>query len=390
MPDNRLPPYSPILAALCGIVVFSQTMPHPRICLNMIVKDESAVIERCLQSVRRFVDAWVIVDTGSSDDTMARIEAAMAGIPGMLHQRPWRNFGHNRSEAAQLAYASGADYLLFMDADDTFMPPPGFAWPVLDADNYALMLELGDLRYTRNVLVSTRLQWRWEGVLHEYPVSTPPAGAAPLLEDAYIRSSCEGARSNDPLKYRKDADVLQAALQREPDNPRYAFYLAQSLRDAGDAPAALRAYRQRVAMGGWYEENWRAALEAARLEERLGSPLAVLQDSYLAAFELRVQRAEPLVDLARIMRTQGRFALAYLYAGQACKLPMPDDRLFVEQASYQWMRWDELSIAAYYVGEYQESLQLCEQLLANPALPQPQQARVEENRRFAQAKLGLA
>lgn len=365
-------------------------MSVPRICLNMIVKDESAVIERCLQTVRGYIGTWVIVDTGSSDDTMARIEVAMKGIPGLLHQRPWRDFGHNRSEAVQLAYASGADYILFMDADDSFVPAPDFAWPTLDADAYALTLVSENLHYTRTALVSTRLQWHWKGVLHEYPESTPPARSVPLLHGAHILSTREGARSRDPLKYRKDADVLQAALRREPGHARYAYYLAQSLRDAGDLSAALQAFRQRVAMGGWQEEQWRAALEAARLEERLGSPLAVLQESYLAAFELRVQRAEPLVDLARIMRGQGHFALAYLYASQACKLPMPDDRLFVEQASYQWMRWDELSIAAYYVGEFQESLQLCEQLLLNPALPPSERTRAKQNRQFARAKLHLA
>ena len=42
-----------------------------RLCLNMIVRDESAVIERCLASVRPHVDHWVIVDTGSVDDTRA-------------------------------------------------------------------------------------------------------------------------------------------------------------------------------------------------------------------------------------------------------------------------------------------------------------------------------
>ena len=53
-----------------------------RICLNMIVKNESAVIERCLASLRDHIDAWVIVDTGSTDDTMDKIRASLKGIPG--------------------------------------------------------------------------------------------------------------------------------------------------------------------------------------------------------------------------------------------------------------------------------------------------------------------
>ena len=88
-------------------------MNRPTICLNMIVKNEAHVIERCLASARPLIDAWCIVDTGSSDGTQGTIRALMAGIPGTLHERPWKNFGHNRTEALQLAHAQGCDYLHF-------------------------------------------------------------------------------------------------------------------------------------------------------------------------------------------------------------------------------------------------------------------------------------
>ena len=45
----------------------------PRICLNMIVKNEAPVIERCLASVRPWIDHWVVVDTGSTVGTEERI-----------------------------------------------------------------------------------------------------------------------------------------------------------------------------------------------------------------------------------------------------------------------------------------------------------------------------
>ena len=59
-----------------------------RLCLNMIVKDEAANIERCLESLAPAVAAWVICDTGSSDDTPERIERFFAAraIPGELHR----------------------------------------------------------------------------------------------------------------------------------------------------------------------------------------------------------------------------------------------------------------------------------------------------------------
>ena len=45
----------------------------PKICLNMIVKNESKIIVRLLKSVLRFIDYFVIIDTGSEDDTIQTI-----------------------------------------------------------------------------------------------------------------------------------------------------------------------------------------------------------------------------------------------------------------------------------------------------------------------------
>src|SRR5690606_31494452 len=87
---------------------------RPSICLTMIVRNETSVIERCLKSVRPFIDCWSIVDTGSSDGTQQLVRAYLADLPGELHERVWQDFGHNRSEALTLARPWG-DYLFVID-----------------------------------------------------------------------------------------------------------------------------------------------------------------------------------------------------------------------------------------------------------------------------------
>ena len=42
----------------------------PKICLNMIVKNESRVIIRLLDSVVKILDGYCICDTGSTDNTI--------------------------------------------------------------------------------------------------------------------------------------------------------------------------------------------------------------------------------------------------------------------------------------------------------------------------------
>src|SRR6266446_2172189 len=86
------------------------------ICLCMIVKDEAAVICRCLESVKPIINHWVICDTGSTDRTPDIIRETLSGIPGTLHQVPWVDFGYNRTQALKLAKGK-ADYHLLLDAD---------------------------------------------------------------------------------------------------------------------------------------------------------------------------------------------------------------------------------------------------------------------------------
>ena len=224
------------------------------ICLNMIVKNEARVIVRCLESVKPWIHSWVIVDTGSTDGTQDRVRETLKDLPGELVQRPWRDFGSNRSEAIQLA-GTRADYLLFLDADEQWLAPEGFRWPRLEADAYRVMRRYGDMAYARDALAATRLPWRFEGVLHEY-LHCPEPHRRETLDGPAILVRPEGARSSNPNKYLDDAALLRRALEREPGHPRYTFYLAQSGRDAGVLEASLECYEQRIPMGGWAEEVW--------------------------------------------------------------------------------------------------------------------------------------
>ena len=360
-------------------------MDRPRICLNMIVKDEAHVIERCLASARPLIDAWCIVDTGSGDGTQGRVRALMAGIPGALHERPWKNFGHNRTEALRLAADQRCDYLLFIDADEWFDVPPDFAWPALTADAYELPCHYAGIVYARCVLVSKRLAWRWEGVLHEHLASEPAHQLAALAAPRIVVHH-DGARARDPQTYAKDIAVLQAALAEDPASTRNTFYLAQSLRDAGRLAEARAMYLRRAAMGGWDEEAWHALYQAAVLLERLQGPPAEVQAAYLSAFEARPTRAEPLVELARHHRERRQFAQAALLAQWAAGMPRPADRLFVEAAAYDWRALDELAVSGFYAAspELKAAGRVAMQrLLARvDTLPAEAQARARANAGF--------
>jgi glycosyltransferase involved in cell wall biosynthesis len=359
------------------------------VCLNMIVRDEAAVIERCLRSVRPFIDRWVIVDTGSVDDTPDRVRRCLADIPGELHHRPWRNFGHNRSEAMQLAKTALRDqgYLLFIDADEQLAHDDRFTgWPALTEPAYSLEARFGGISYDRVSLVSATRPWRWVGVLHEYLDCGEPV-AQPRVPGIWITVTPDGARSADPHKYAKDAEVLQQALREEPDNARYVFYLAQSWRDAGRPDLAAIQYARRAEMGGWDEEVWYAKFQCAQLAEHLGRSYEEVLAAYLHTHQFRPSRAESLCRLATYLRGRQEWHLAYLFAQQAAKTPLSQDRLFVDLATYHWRSTDEWALAAHYTGRYEEAHALWSGLLSAPLLPVSERQRIQANLAFADTAL---
>jgi glycosyltransferase involved in cell wall biosynthesis len=357
-----------------------------RVCLSMIVKNEAHVIERCLASVKPHVHAWAIADTGSSDGTQELVRRALADRPGELIERPWVDFATNRNEALELARKYG-DYALIIDADEVLETDPGFRWGTLDAPGYLLEIVYGETSYRRIALPRLDADWHFEGVLHEALVS-PHLAETKRLAGVRIRVHSDGARSRRPPreKYLADAEVLRRALATEPDNARYAFYYAQSLRDAGELAEAIAAYERRAALGGWSEEVYISHLQIALLRERSGAPYAEVVAAYLDACEARPSRAEAPCELARYLRLHRRYHLARHFAEIAARLPPSEDVLFVDRAVHAWRARDEWAVAAYWCGDRAESARLCRELLADPRLPAGERARVERNLEFAEGR----
>ena len=362
------------------------------VCLVMIVKDESPVIERCLRSVLPVVDGVCIMDTGSSDNTLAIVRRLMDEfmVGGVTGDETWVDFAHNRTSAIARARelpkridSNGAtpfDYLLMMDADHVWH---GRLPPDLTADAYYIEHRYNGSHYGIACLMKASLQWQYKGVVHEYLTAIVPHQIVDL-PGPWVEVFHDGARARrgDAITYAEDAKLLRAALDRDPGDARSAFYLAQSLKDAGQLTEAYAAYKARSMMPGWDEETWYARLEMARLAERTGAPPETVQRHYLTAYNARPTRAEPLVDLARWHRLNGEFALAFVFAYQATILRNPDDRLFVDSDVYQWRALDEVAISAFYTPFVELGRLASDWLLKDSKYPPEQAARIEANAKF--------
>lgn len=272
--------------------------------LVMIVRDEAAILERCLTRVRELdlVDHWTICDTGSTDDTPALATELMRGIPGRLYRHQWRGFAWNRTLALRRARGS-ADWLLVIDADHLVTaderarellavdPLPVDAWNVLIHDH--------GLDYRLPLLVRGTAELRYVGATHECLDTVNTAHALGLELDHVGDGSARAG------KLERDLLLLKPGLERR--DPRATFYMAQTLRDLGSDRAAAVLYDRRSTLNGWEEERWYATYQAARLRRDV--------EELLEVWRARPWRHEPLTAAAAIV---------------ACDLRAAGDSLFLE------------------------------------------------------------
>lgn len=365
--------------------------------LCMIVKNEAAVIERCLESVRRLLDYVLIADTGSTDGTQAIIRAYLArhGLAGEVIEEPWQNFAHNRTSALQeLRHRHVTDYAFIMDADETLSYESDFDAASfkasLDQDFYKVEIRRRGIRYWRPQILGNGREFIYRGVLHEF-IEVPPGSVSGDVAGFHIVSGEEGgARMRNPSTYIEDARTLESALRDEQDpflRSRYTFYLAQSYRDCDETERALTAYLARSALGFWDEEVFVSLLWAARLMEALGRPPQEVLETYERAASTCPWRAEALHGASKLCFQQGRNQEGYAFAQRGTGLAFPANGLFLERWIYEYGLLDEFAIGAYWSGHYAESLDACLKLLASGSLPAADHARVVKNAQFALEKL---
>jgi tetratricopeptide (TPR) repeat protein len=328
-----------------------------KICLNMIVKNESKIITRLFDSIYKFIDSYCICDTGSTDNTIEVIETYFRNknIPGKIVQEPFRDFGYNRSFALkQCENMENADYILLMDADMILKVSKNFdliefKQKLQDYDLYHVFQGSENFYYKNCRIVKNNVGMKYWGVTHEY-VETPEGTTTSLIDmnEMFIVDVGDGGSKID--KFQRDIKLLSNALEETPNNDRYTFYLANSYKDCGQYQNAIDTYKKRTKLGGWIEEIWYSYFAMGRCYKWLDNmDQAII--CWLNAFSVFPERIENLYEIIHYYREVGKNELAYIFfklADSKKKDNKKNDYLFLEKDIYNYKLDYELSIIGYY------------------------------------------
>ena len=225
-----------------------------------------------------------------------------------------------------------------------------------------------------------------EGAAHQTDARAGPCTGVRLEDKDHSADQQLRERRLFRHKFAPERDLWLAKVERNPEDARSVFFLAETCFQLGDFVDARRWYARRAEMGGCDEEVYWAMFRLAESMGELGEPWPDVQDAYLKAWEFRPTRAEALHAIAFRCRGERRYRLGYLFAQRAAEMPLPEEDLFVLgyfAEVYAWRATDELAVCASWVGRHAEAFELCRRLLARPDLPEGDRQRIAANRDFS-------
>jgi len=306
----------------------------------IIVKNEEAVMRRCIESVSLFADEIVITDTGSTDSTK-QIASSFPKVK-LFDSEHFNKDTHFSDFSFSVAKNEAirkctCDHVIWFDADD-FMEPDSAA-RIKDAGNikdkvvFSIPVESGPLRFEH-----TRMFPNGCGVLfdeghscHEYletnglPVERLTGVVIRHLPVKRSMSSSE----------RNLAILEKDCFKRGRNDPRTLFYLANAYRELGRFGEAVKFYDLYLAVSRFVEERFFARYYKARSLASMNNLVAARNEILMSLVE-DFRFAEPYCFLGDIAFTSGDFARAEAWFRMALCTPYPRDaRLFVSECMYR-------------------------------------------------------
>jgi len=219
--------------------------------LCMIVKDEEAMLGRCLAAARDAVDEIIIVDTGSSDRTVEIAESFGARV---LHHEWTGDFAAARN--VSFAAATG-DWVMYLDADEVLVDGDAAALKALTGRTWREAFYLVEVNHTGDLEDGTavthdalrvfrnRPHYRFEGRVHEQIAHHLPGYLPERIERTSVRVEhfgYLGVVRDAKGKSRRNIELLEKQVAEGIDTPFLAFNLGSEYAAAGQNERAYESF----------------------------------------------------------------------------------------------------------------------------------------------------
>ena len=359
---------------------------HKLILLTM-VKNESRIIERLMNSVKDRVDAIIICDTGSTDDTVEKATAWLKtnDMSGGIFSYTFKNFGVSRTQSFtccqewvnKVGWHASKSWALVLDGDMMLsdkIERTRFSELAPVVAGISLKQAAGDLVYSNMRIMRCSEPWICKGATHE-AWTCPPNKTTQLFNSPVLIDHADGGCKSD--KYPRDVRLLKEDLEEMPNDARTHFYLGQTYLCMRDWPNAIATLKKRIELGGWDEELYIARVYLGEAYENSGETEKAIS-TYLDAWQSRNHRTEAAMRVVRNYRKRansqflGMMVLERMFSIQfgenfetGVKTGEParnNDVLFVNARDMNNDIWEEMAILSFYTNRKKQAWLQLDQL----------------------------
>ena len=352
----------------------SRSDENPIIGCLMMVKNEQNRIHVSLDSVKDYVDCYIIYDTGSTDQTVDIIKnhCEKHKINLYMIQGEFVNFSVSRNISLDYADTKEVHYLLLLDCNDELQGGNKlleFAKKELKTDNNAYLIRQKwftsgkEDDYFNSRFIKARKNWRYHMPVHEWlgddaEIKGPVVYRMPL--DILLYQDRQQDVEKSLIRFIRDKELLLEEHKKDPKETRIIFYLAQTCACLNQLEDAFYYYKLRSEYDGFQEEKFHAFLQCGELSQRLNQSWDESLSFYMKAIN-HSTRAEPMIKIANYYNDKKNWILAFTFANLACDIQYPSDSiLFIDSTVYNYTRWHVLGIVSYYCGKYAEGKKGCQ------------------------------
>lgn len=321
----------------------------------MIVKNEEAVLARCLDSVKDLVEEIIIVDTGSTDKTK---EIAYR-YTSKVYDFQWVN---DFSKARNYAFSKATkDYQMWLDADDIITEEnankikslKSSLDPNVDIVTFKYYTHFDEhgtptLTSTRGRLIKREKNYKWNDPVHEY---INLSGNIFYANDIYVWHKKQADYTDRNLKI-----YQQMVKEGQKLSPRGMYYFARELKDNQMYACASYYFKEFLESGlGWTEDNISACFNLSICYFKLNNDKKILP-ILLKSFEYDSPRAEITCQIGYYFKQQNDYKKARDWFLLSTKLQKTDTIGFVLNDYWDYIPYIELCVCYYKLGDIDKSI----------------------------------